>query len=329
MERYGLSPTDALIKTAIELAIEDLLKNPWIIEHMYAPFVENPILSKKYGYKEIERAKEFLRSNKINFYMKHRNDKMDFPCITISLSQSSEDRNLATLGDVSPSVIDYNPEEIDKPISYIIKPTNLLSYDPLTGIVEIGENENYKYISENMVAVDPETGNGYVILSKGGNNGFVIQTGLTIDFDKIAVIPQYLTYRARMERIVSQESYNIGCHVHGDPAQMVFLHNLVKYALLRYREGLFEHFRFDLGTISSTDTINNDAFGADEVYSRFITLSGQIEEFWVKSPARKWEVIDFIERDGDLKTSGIKIISNIKAGDQENDIWTTVDSEED
>jgi hypothetical protein len=147
-----------------------------------------------------------------------------------------------------------------------------------------------------------------------------------LNFEKIAIAPQFLTYRAQMERIISQETYNIGCHVHGDPAQLVFLFSMVKYALLRYREGLFERFRFDLGTISSTDIMENEAFGADNVYSRFITLSGQVEEYWVKSPFRKWEAIDFIDRGdaGGVPVSGIKILSNLTDGDQKNDVWTTI-----
>jgi len=327
MQKYGLSTTDALIKVAIELAIEDLLKNPWIIEHMYSAFIESPILNQKYGYKEAARAKEFLLNNKINFYLKHRQDKMDFPCVTISLSQSSEDKNLSTLGDLSHIVLDYTSEEIDRPISYIIKPTQIISYDPLTGIMEIPENELYSLIQPDMVAINPENGEGYVIIEKAGNQGFRIQTDLTIDFEKIAIIPRYLTYRARMERIVSQESYSIGCHAHGDPALTLFLYNVVKYALLRYREGLFEHFNFQLGSITATDTVKNDSFEADNVYSRFINLTGQVEEYWVKSPFRKWETIEFSEENQGLKVSGIKIISNESAGEPE-DVWRTVKCEE-
>jgi hypothetical protein len=102
---------------------------------------------------------------------------------------------------------------------------------------------------------------------------------------------------------------------------------LVKYALLRYRESLFEQFNFQLGTITASDTIENDAFGADDVYSRFITLSGQVEEYWVKTPFRKWEAIDFIDRQNDLVVSGIKILSNKTDGEEE-DVWTTVQDNE-
>ena len=321
---YGLSTTDALIKTCIELAVDDLKKNPWILESLYSPYIENPILAQKYGYKELERAKDFL-NNKIHFYQKHRKDNMEFPCVTISLSQTSEDTGLSTLADLSTEVVEYDPEQINRPISFIIKPTQILSYDPLTGIMEIPENENYKFISSGMGAVNPETGDGYAIIEKAGNQGFRIEQGLDLDWEKVAVVPQYLTYRARMERIVTKEQYSIGCHAHGDPALTLFLYNLVKYALLRYREGLFEHYNFQLGTISATDTIENDAFQADNVYSRFITLSGQVEEYWVKTPFRKWEAIDFIDKDSAL--FGIKIISNKDAGTPE-DLWVTVECED-
>lgn len=327
MPRYGFSPTDALIKTAIEMAIEDIRKNPWIIEHMYSAYIENPILSQQYGYKEVARAKDFLLNNKINFYLKHREDSMDFPCVTISLSQSTEDKGLATLGDLSTLVNEYNPEEIDKPISFVIKPTQIVSYDPDTGIVEIPENDLYYLIQPGMTALDPETGNGYTILEKAGNQGFRIQAGAEIDFEKVAVAPQYLTYRARMERIISQESYSIGCHTSGDPSLTVHLYNLVKYALLRYREGLFEHFNFQLGSISATDTVNNEAFGADRIYSRFITLSGQVEEYWVKTPFRKWESVDFIETIDSVKVSGIKILSNLDS-QEDHALWNTVEDDE-
>lgn len=259
--------------------------------------------------------------------MKARLDKMEFPCVTIMLKQSYEDKNLSTFGDISTESLEYTPSEIDKPINYIIPPTSF-TYDPITGIVEIPENDLYRYISPKMLAVNPENGEAYVIIDKAGENGFQIESGLELNFDKIAIAPQYLTYKARMERIVSQEQYSIGCHAHGDPAQLNFLFALVKYALLRYREGLFENYNFDLGTISSTDMIENDAFGADNVYSRFITLSGQVEEYWVKTPFRKWEVIDFIDNSTTPPVSGIKIISNKTDGDTEEDLWTTTEDEE-
>jgi len=321
---------DVIIKTAIELAIEDIKKDPWLIDDIFSDFINNPILKYKYGQKEINRAKEWVLNNKINFYMKYRVDNMDFPAISISMGNSNEDKSLATLADQSVCVEELDPCEINKPIAYIVKPFNVVSYDKNTGIVEAPEGTvGLEFVSKDMVAVDPETGNGFIINEKAGDNGFSIAAGSDLDVSQLAIVPKYQIYRARRERIISQESYNIGCHAHGDPSTLIFLFALTKYALLRYREGLLESNNFQLGTLQCTDMIKNEAFGSDNVYSRFITLSGQVEEDWLKSPFRVWEAVDIIDREEGMDPGiGIKVCANediIEGSDEaENDLWTTI-----
>ena len=324
---------DFVIKTAIELAIEDIIKNTWLIDDIFSDFVDNPILKIKYGQKEIERAREWFLNNKINFYMKHRIDGEEFPAITISMGNSDEDKELATLGDNSVDIENLDPSDIGKPIQFIVKPFQVVNYDEDTGVIEVPENtEGFQYVREGMVAVDPETGNGYIIEGLSEDNGFKIAVGSTLDVDTLAIIPQYQLYRARRERIISQEQYNIGCHTHGDPSTLLFLFYIVKYALLRYREGLFEYNNFQLGNIHCTDMIKNDAFQSDNVYSRFIVLSGQAEESWIKSPFRVIEALEFIEKGEAMDDIGIKIISNKNtiedSEESENDLWETIEDEE-
>lgn len=323
---------DVVIKTAIELAIDDMKKNPWIIEDVFSDFIENPLLKQKYGMKEISRAKEFILNNQIHFYMKSRLDSEEFPAITISMGNSDEDKDLATLGDNSVIIETLDPSEIGKPIQFIVKPFQVVSYDKTTGIIEVPEGtEGYDYIGEGMLAVDPDTGNGWIIQGKAGTNGFQIAAGTELEVDQLAVVPRYQAYRARRERIISQEQYNIGCHAHGDPSTLLFLFYVTKYALLRYREGLFEYNNFQLGTIRCTDMIKNDAFGVDNVYSRFIILTGQAEEDWIKTPFRQWEALEFTE-ESSLNQTGIKIISNedtFEGSDEaDNDLWVTIEDEE-
>ena len=326
---------DTIIKTAIELAIDDIKKNPWLIDDIFSDFINNPILKIKYGQKEINRAKEWILNNKINFYMKYRVDNMDFPAITISMGNSNEDKDLATLADQSVCVEELDPCEIGKPIAYIVKPFNVVSYDKASGIVEIpADTEGFKYVTSGMIAIDPESGNGYIISGKAGDNGFSIEPESELNVSKLAIVPKYQMYRARRERIISQETYNIGCHAHGDPSTLLFLFAVTKYALLRYREGLFEFNNFQLGTLQCTDMIKNDAFGQDNVYSRFIMMGGQVEEDWLKTPFRVLEGVEFIEN-GDAFDSniGIKICSNEDTRqdvvEAENDLWTTIDVDND
>ncbi|HLD91708.1 MAG TPA: hypothetical protein VI911_11975 [Patescibacteria group bacterium] len=325
---------DLIVKTAIELAIEDMRKNPWLIEDIFSSLIENPFLKEKYGLAEINRAKEFILNNKIPVYLKGRIDKEEFPCITLSIGSSEEMDSLATLGDLSDEVVDLLPSNINKSIRFIVPPFNIVSYDKDNGIVEVPESiEEYRYIGAGMILVDPNTGEGFTVLDKAGTNGLQIAAGSDLKSSKMGIIPQYQLYRARRERIISKESYNIGCHAHGDPSSLIFLYSVVKYGLLRYRESLLERENFQLSSISCTDMVPNEAFGVENVFSRYIVLRGQTEESWIKGPKRIIEAVDLSENIGINEVvldKGIKILSQDAPEEYSGDdqTWITIDDDE-
>jgi hypothetical protein len=326
----GIFQGDLIIKTAIELSLEDMRKNPWLIEDVFASLNENPILAKRYGMKEITRAKEFILNTNIPVYMHHRLDKMEYPCITISIGNSNEDKSLSTLGDASIAFEDYSPNEIGKPIKPIVSSFTPVSYDKDTGIVELPTDiPEYRYVGKGMLLADPKTGNAFEIIDKAGINGVQITAGSKLPKGKLVIIPQYPTYRARRERATSQEQYNIGCHAHGDPSLLIFLFSVVKYSLFRYREGLLEYNNFQLSNLSCTDMMRNEMMQEENIYSRWITLSGQVEESWVKTPKRFIEAIDLNDPDRDegvVFKSGIKILSNKNTQTEEDDeVWVTIE----
>ncbi len=329
----GIFQGDLIIKTAIELAIDDMRKNPWLIEDVFSSLNENPILKKRYGMKEIARAKEFIINNQIDIYMHHRLDKMNYPCITISIGNSTEDKALATLGDGSVAFEEYDANEIGKPIKFLVAPFKPVSYDKVTGILEMPESiEEYRYLGAGMLLLDPKTGGAWTIIGKAGTHGIQIAAGTKLPKGDLAIIPRYHLYKARRERAISQEQYNIGCHVHGDPSTLIFLFGVVKYGLFRYREGLLEHNNFQLSNLTCTDMIKNDHMNEENIYSRWITLSGQVEESWIKTPKRFIEAIDLNDPDrGDsvVLESGIKILSKDAplSIEEEDDIWVTIDEE--
>ena len=336
----GIFPGDIIIKTAIELGLEDMKKNPYIIDDVFASLIENPLLNQKYGIKEVNRAREFILSNKIHIFMGGRMDKEQFPCVTISIGPSQEDNSLATLGDNSHMVEELEPDEIGKKIQYIISPFTPVSYDKDTGVLEIPEDTvDYQYVREGMVAIDADTGDGFLISGKAGTNGIQIAAGSDLTATKVGIVPEYQIYRARRERATSQETYNIGCHAHGDPSTLIFLFSVVKYALYRYRESLLEHENFQNSTLKVSDMLKNQSFETENVYSRFITLSGQVEETWLKSPKR---IIEGVGIAGDASNTredgteyvseqvaeiGIKVISQDapESVDIEDELWVTID----
>lgn len=331
----GIFPADIIILTAVELFIEDMRKNPFLIEHMLQDLVASPYLRKKYGQKQIDACREWFMSNQIDIYMRPRDDKDRLPCVTITLGGSQEKLEMKHMGDLSPFKKILYPNEIGKPIPYVVKPFEPTSYDPQTGLIDIPETIDLIGVASNMILVNPANGEGYIITGVGPNT-ISIGPNQTIVGTQFGIVPHYQYYEARIERSYFDESYNIGCHAHGDPQTVLWLWAIVKYALLRYRESLFEANGLAQSYISSGPPDANETFttpGGEKAFTRVITLTGQVENTWIKEPHRFIETVVLKEDlECDNYVGGIKIMSNLNPPafiNPKTETWTTVEDPED
>jgi len=319
----GIFQGDVKIRTAINLILEEMRKSPWLLDDVFSELLEDPYLA-EYGAKEIANAKQWFLNNKISVLHKYRLDNQDYPCVTIAMAPSEEDDRESTMGDLTPFVEELTPEQIAKPIPYIVKPFIPASY--VDGLLTAPED--LVNVTPGMMIVDPATGDAWVIAELDGNRGLKIEGAPTIAAQKIGIIPQYRHYRARREAARFRETYNIGCHVHGDPNQLIWLWSIVLYGLLRYRESMFNGRCFKLSSLKSSDILRDEAFqeAGENVYKRYIILSGLVEQSWLKSPKRVIEIANL----GNVEKAepGVNILVNTEtprdAVDPErDDTWLT------
>jgi hypothetical protein len=324
---------DAIIKEAISLGLEDLRKNSWLIDDILSNFTQNPYLKRKYGQKQIDACKEWLLNNKIDVYMRHRDDKDQLPCITIAMGSSQEKEEMKHMGDQAPETVQLLPNQIGKPVPYIVKPFVPTSYDIDTGEIQLDTTiSGVDSVSVGMILVNPDSGEGYVI-EEITTDGFKIQPGIEITASRLGVVPQYQYYKARVEHSFFQETYHIGCHVSGDPQALLWLWAIVVYCLLRYRESLLEACGFTQSTLNSTDIALNEYFttsGGEKAWSRYIGLTGLIENTWIKSPQRIIETVTLKEKANNTKgfVGGIKILSNsepLTLEEESNELWFPIE----
>lgn len=328
---------DVIIREAILRGLQDIRLEPWLIDDIFSQF-KHPALSQKYGDKEIQNAKDWFSANQIEVNLRYRNDKDQFPCVTIALGSSVEKDDLKTLGDLTAEVETLLPETINKPIKYILAPFVPESYDQQSGELKVPSNISMRGVRPGQILVDPTNGSGVVIQGVQGNT-ILLEEGLDLELTKAGVVPKFQIYKARRESSKFQENYSIGCHVHGDPSTLLWLHSIVCYSLLRYRESLLEGMCFDISSFSSTDLAPNQNFegpGGEMVFSRYINLTGQVENSWLKSPQRIIEAVEVeevVDENAGLFKSGIKIISNLDSPedlDTQDQPWTTIkDSDQD
>lgn len=318
----GVFQGDVIIKAAIDLSLEEMKKNTWLFDHIFQSLKAIPYVSDRYGQSNIDAAKEWFLNNKINVYMRPRNDKDEMPCVAIYPGPSNEDENMKTEADASVETITLMPSEIGKPIPYIVKPFVPLNYDSETGEISLNiETAGFSIVTPGMILVDITKGNGYAIeavtVDNDGNGVFTIAAGQNIDVTQFAVVPQFPFYTARIEHTFCKETYTVGCYAHGDAQSAIWLWSIVLYSILRYRESLLEGNGFAQSSIFSGELMQDPEYtgpGGEQAFARMITLTGQVETSWIKAPKRIIESVSLEpETTASGLTGGIVILSNLSS----------------
>ena len=326
----GIFQGDIIIKTAIDLGIEDMRKNPWLLQYMLEDLAVSPYLAEKYGQKQIDACKEWFANNQIDVYMRLRDDRDRTPFVSITMGHSNEKPEMKTNADLSPYKKILFPNTIGKPISYVIKPFIPTDYNEITGALSVPNTVDLSLVAPNMILVNPANGTGYVIQNIAAG-ALYIGPDQSIDATEMGIVPHFQYYEARIEHSYFEEMYVIQCHAHGDPQTVMWLWSIVETALLRYRQSLLEANGFAESVISSgPPDLNPDMSteGGEKVYSRSITITGQVQNSWIKAPHRIIENVSLKQPvPCDSYIGGIKIISNLNSPsfiDPKEQLWTTV-----
>lgn len=293
---------DLRIKAMITLGLEDIKKNPWLLQDILGDTVANPYLAKLYG-SQIESCRQWLENNRINIVMSERDDKLEFPAITIDIGSSDEKMDMKRLADITHEKIELAPNFVNRSIPYVIKPT-LGSYDSTSGVFTFVTEQTLNMVAPGMVLVDPATGNGYVIQSVSSSTQVQLLTALTLTATVYGIIPEYQHFEARVGGTFMQETYKVSCKAM-DQQTNLWLHAITVYSLLRYRQSLLEADGFAESTIKSGKMYPDDGYSdqGQVIWARDITLNGQVENRWIEQPHRFIEDIMF--------PGGLKILSNL------------------
>lgn len=326
----GIPQLDAMVKTIIELGLQDIKDNVWLVDHILSDYVDNQYLQSKYGQKNIDACKEWLLNNNIEIALRPRNDKDQMPLITITPGPEPEKDEYKSMADQSTESVVLLPNQINKPIAYIVKPFTPIGYDPETGLVEIDlDTKGLDTVSVGMILVNPSNGQGYSIIDIAPE-GVLIEPGHTINATQLAIVPQFQYYVARVEHTWRNMSSEVGIYCHGEPQATLWLHDMVLYSLFRYRESLLEANNIAETNISSSALMEDPYYSGpngEGAYVRSIQISGVAELKWIKSPRRIVENVGLREKTSAGYIGGIKVLSNLDSPDfidETQEPWTTV-----
>lgn len=273
----GIAQTDLILRSAIKAALEDIRRNPYLFDYMFAQLLQDELTNKEYGVNVINRAKEWFLKTDIPVFMDTHVNAVKFPCVVIKMVSSNETEK--TVGDVD-GTAPY--EKVDFKWDNLVPPFNPVSYDALTGIMTLPESVvNALFIVAGMVVVD-KNGIVHPITDASTLDTITIDKG-QFDFNGSTIRGAKPTYVAAIESCGFNESYQIGCFVDSETDHLVFLHTILVFILLRYKENLFEERGFEKSIISSASFSTSPITEVQSLYSRFLTISGQVRHYWPKT----------------------------------------------
>lgn len=270
-ELMGIHQSDIIIRTAIIAGLADLRANPQLLEYVFASLPRDPLTYREYGEHEIQSAKDWFMSQEIPVYLNTRMEDSRPPCITIAVQSSTE--SASTLGDVH-----YQPSITGNTrITTYYGPFTPKSYNPATGIMSLRSNTDWE-ILDNMKIQD-HSGATHDIEEIIDPWTLRLAKNLTVDFTNAKVVASSADI-ITLESLEFREEYEIAAHA-PDPLYLTYLHSILVFVLLRYKEALIESRGLERTTIQSGTVMYNTEF-KQPTLTRMVRMTGFVHHSWPK-----------------------------------------------
>jgi hypothetical protein len=274
----GINLPDLIIESVIKDGIQYLKDNPEKLDRIFAPLL-NMYASRKYGQAEIDKIKAMINTKNIAIAHSFHEAAAKSPCYSIQLGAESEAKDRAHIGD-----FEMQREIPITDQSFIIKVDNLIptSYDPTSGKVVVSDSYDltpvhagYKYVDGDANTFEVQRG----ISNVPGSKYFFIKKFETPNIVGAGLIKTFLSYTIQEER-GDTSAINMLIGVHSKDALLTkYLYVILKHIFKARKNSLVRR-----GIVNSTfqgsDFTRDLKYEGDMVFTRFFTLSGQVDDTW-------------------------------------------------
>jgi hypothetical protein len=297
----GIFQSDIIIRTALMAALDDIRANPFLLDFVFASLLEDELTNQEYGAKELEEARNWFLKTDIPIAMSTRFDQVTSPMIALSLEDSSE--AATTLGDVHSTPteeVEATEVLVSRPVVPEFTPR---SYDLNTGIVTLPTTVSTDNVFPGMLLFDRKANQAYRIEEVLGPQSLQIASGVKANFTKAVIAPTTSFAIAHLESVEERESYRLDLYVSGDASHILYLYAIVKFALYRYKQDLFEARGFERSSINVTGLRFFKKEGGEVFYSRTFMLNGYVRQYWPKQITQKIDGLIYEFKLADLPAS--------------------------
>ncbi len=282
-----IKASDLYHSRVMQLMIEDLRKNRFLIDDILSDVTSDPILKTLYGAKEIEKF-NLLVNKEIQVSMEYAVDTAKFPAIAIRVGGGSED--ISKTGDALSD--GYESEEVPtnslggvfKTPRILLGPVTPESYDYTTGKMVFSDKVSLSRVFDQMIVYDEINKKEYPISLVLDDSTLFIEPGVRPNLTNMTIRSRTNTaLNVRRSYFTSEQVTFICCAV--DPVEVIYLYQLVMYLIGRHRLEYFETKNFRASTLTYSP-IYKLAEDPSLLFARDITLNGTVEHSYIESTTR-------------------------------------------
>jgi hypothetical protein len=279
---HGIFQSDIIIRTALVEALRRIKEQPWLLDFAFASLAQDDYAKLEYGDKELEKIKNWIIATDIPVVMSYNRDKLVTPLIGISLEDSSEAES--TFSDTSKEGVDedVNMSTIISQPDPIVGPFTPLVFTSATGQVVLPNSVDLSGVYPGMSLLDRKNGIAYLIEGVSGQT-LTIPEDVVANFTNAIIAAPDSLYKVNLESCEFKETYRLDAYVSGNPTLLLYLHSLLIFIVMRYKEELLEARGFERSTVVSKGITGfQTENGPEFVYQRTVLLNGYVKHYWPK-----------------------------------------------
>lgn len=277
----GFIIPELIIESLIRDGLQNVKNNPAIIDDIFAQLTRN-YSSRKYGEAEITKIKAFIQKEVAVVFSYHQVDQKPIT-ISIMVGSDVESRPRAHLGDHYSEETEQITDEDELQALHRVDNLIVTSYDPLTGKVSVDDSADLSEVYRNMIYVDSAQ-NEFPILTGinnlPGEKSFFIMKQAEVDIsDDTGYIRSSLDYKQfEVKGVTGDVSLVLGVHTK-DALTTKYMYILLKYFILSRKKDMIKRGLY-VSSYSGSDFNRDSQFVGDQVYTRFLTITGKVDDTW-------------------------------------------------
>lgn len=277
----GFNIPELIIESLIRDGIQNVRDDETIIDDIFAQLTRS-YASRKYGQTEIDKIKTMI-AKEIAVVFSYNEVDAKVPCFSIMIGSDNEDKRRAHLNDHYEEIIEEITDADELEALHRVDDITVLSYDPLSGKVLVSDATDLSSIYKGMLFVDADSAEHTIlggINNAIGDKSFFIQKNDEVDFSTpTSFIKSNLDYKQyEVKGLTSDIQLIIGAHSK-DALTTKYLYILLKYFIFSRKADMIKR-GIVVSSYNGSDFNRDSQFVGDHVFTRFLTVSGKVDDLW-------------------------------------------------